>query len=47
MLKLFPLMQDQINFGLEYPDNIKDLKIYFQKFYDQIIAIDRIQLNIK
>ena len=32
--KLSLHMQDQINFGLEYLNNIKDLAIYYQKIYN-------------
>ena len=32
--KLFPHMQDQINFRLKYPNNIKNLVICCQKIYD-------------
>ena len=40
MHKLFPRMQDQINFRLEYQNNIKDLAACCQKIYDQILAIN-------
>lgn len=40
MHKLSPHMQDQMNFGLEYPDNIKDLMVHCQEIYDQMLAID-------
>ena len=38
--KLSPCMQDQMNFGLEYPNNIKDLVAHCQKIYDQMMATD-------
>ena len=40
-------MQDQMNFGLKYLDNIKDLAIYCQIICDQILATDQVQLNTK
>ena len=47
MYKLFSRIQDWINSRLEYPDNIKDLAACCQKIYDQILAIDWVQLNTK
>ena len=38
--KLSFCIQNQINFRLKYLDNIKDLAMYFQKIYDQILAIN-------
>ena len=40
MHKLFPHIQDQMNFELEYPDNINDLIAHYQKNYNQILATD-------
>ena len=40
MHKLFSYMQNQIISRLEYLDNIKDLVIYCQKIYNQILATD-------
>ena len=36
-----------MNSRLEYLDNIKDLAMHYWKIYDQIIATDWIQSNIK
>ena len=47
MHKLSPCMQDRMNFGLEYPDNIKDLIAHCRKKYDQMMATDRVQSNTK
>lgn len=47
MHKLSPLIQDRINSGLKYPDNIKDLVMHCQKIYDQILATDWLQSNTK
>ena len=47
MDKLSPHMQNQMNFRLEYPDNIKDLVAHCQKIYDQILATNWIQSNTK
>lgn len=47
MHKLFSRIQDRMNPGLEYLDNIKNLTTYCQKIYDQILATNQIQLNIK
>ncbi len=40
-------MQDGINSGLEYSDNIKDLAARCRKIYDQIIATDQVRSNTK
>ena len=40
MHKLSPCMQDRINSGLKYPDNIKNLAAHCRKIYDQILATD-------
>ena len=45
--KLSFYMRDQINSRLEYPDNIKDLVAHCQKIFDQILATDWVQSNIK
>lgn len=42
MYQLFFYIQDQINFGLKYSENIKDLTTCCQKIYDQIIATNYI-----
>ena len=47
MHKLSPCMQDRMNSGLEYPDNIKDLAARCRKIYDQILATDWVRSNIK
>ena len=47
MHKLSSCMQDRINSGLEYPDNIKDLAARCRKIYDQMMATDRVQSNTK
>ena len=47
MHKLSPRMQDQMDSGLEYPDNIKDLAARCQKIYDQMLATDRVRSNTK
>lgn len=47
MHKLSPCIQNRMNSKLEYPDNIKDKVMYYQKIYNQIIVIYQVQLNIK
>ena len=47
MHKLFSCMQDRMNFGLEYLDNIKDLALHCRRIYDQMLATDQVQSNIK
>ena len=42
MHKLSPRMQDRMNSGLEYSDNIKDLAAYCRKIYNQMLAPDRV-----
>lgn len=34
MHKLFPCIQNRMNSKLEYPDNIKDKVMYYQKIYN-------------
>ena len=47
MHKLSPRMQDRMNSGLEYPDNIKDLAARCRKIYDQMLVTDRVRSNTK
>lgn len=47
MHKFSSYMQDYMNSGLEYLNNIKDLAMHCWKISDQMITINWVQANIK